>query len=263
MLRHSCLAFISLFVAPFAALASLSTVEEISQCVRDNLPSKNSTQTIVLRSINRVGDVTESNAAIYWQQDDNGLSKVLLRFIKPHDMRDSGVLMLEQEGRSPDTFLYLPSTKIVRRVSSRAASSSLFGTDFSYEDFARLVGMADDSSKERAEDAEVGGRPTYVVNAVPSSESGSSYEKVVTFVDQETCVPLRVESYEEGGRLRKRLTADAATLTKEGASWVSHRQTMEDLRDETRTEVEIEEIDTEANIHRKMFSARELESGAN
>jgi hypothetical protein len=38
---------------------------------------------------------------------------------------------------------------------------------------------------------------------------------------------------------------------------------MEDLRDETRTEVVIEAIDTDAKIHRKMFSTRELEAGSN
>jgi hypothetical protein len=261
MLRR--FAFISLFVAPLTAVASLSTVDEINQCVRDNLPSKSSTQTVVLRSINRVGDVAESSATIFWQQDDAGLSKVLLRFSKPLEMRNSGVLMLEKEGRSPDTFLYLPSTKMVRRVSSRAASSSLFGTDFSYEDFSRLVGMAGESAKERGEDAEVAGRPTYVLSATPRPESGSSYERVVYFVDQETCVPLRIESYEDGGRLRKRLSADVSKLSREGSSWVSLHQTMEDLRDETRTEVVIEAIDTDAKIHRKMFSTRELEAGSN
>ena len=263
MLRYSCFAFISLFVAPLAAVASLSTVDEISQCVRDNLPSKSSTQTITIRSTNRVGDVAESSAAIFWQQDDDGLSKVLLRFSKPLDMRDSGVLMLEKADRSPDTFLYLPSTKMVRRVSSRAASSSLFGTDFSYEDFSRLVGMADDSAKERGEDIEVAGRPAYVVSATPGPESGSSYERVVSFIDQETCVPLRIESYEDGGKLRKRLSADISKLSREGSSWVSLHQTMEDLRDETRTELVIETIDIDAKIHRKMFSTRELEAGGN
>ena len=263
MLRCSCFVFVSLFVAPLAATASLSTVDEISRCVRDNLPSKSSTQTITVRSINRVGDVAESSAAIFWQQDDDGLSKVLLRFSKPLDMRDSGVLMLEKADRSPDTFLYLPSTKMVRRVSSRAASSSLFGTDFSYEDFSRLVGMADDSVKERGEDTEVAGRPAYVVSATPGPESGSSYERVVSFIDQETCVPLRIESYEDGGKLRKRLSADITKLSREGSSWVSLHQTMEDLRDETRTEVVIETIDIDAKIHRKMFSTRELEAGGN
>ena len=263
MHRHSLLALIGLAVAPLAGAAPLTTVDEINECVRDNMPDKSSTQSIVLRSVNRVGDVAESSASILWQQDDAGLSNVLLRFSKPLDMRDAGVLMLEKSGRSPDTFLYLPSTKMVRRVSSRAASSSLFGTDFSYEDFQRLVGMAADSAKERGEDTEVSGRPAYVVNATPAPDSGSAYERVVSFIDKDTCVPLQIDSYEEGGELRKRLSTDASTLSREGASWVPRRQKMEDLRDETHTEVVIEEIEIDAKIHRKMFSTRELEAGAN
>jgi hypothetical protein len=37
---------------------------------------------------------------------------------------------------------------------------------------------------------------------------------------------------------------------------------MQDVRDETKTDVIVEEIEVEAKIHRKMFSARELEAGA-
>ena len=74
--RHSCIVLIGLIMASVAAAAPLSTVDEISQCIRDNLPSKSSTQTVVLRSTNRVGDVSESSAEIFWQQGDDGLSKV-------------------------------------------------------------------------------------------------------------------------------------------------------------------------------------------
>jgi outer membrane lipoprotein-sorting protein len=261
MHRQAALALLVLLLAPPATAAPPSTADEIEQCMRDNLPRENSTQTVALRSFNRVGDVAKSNATIFWQQGDDGLSKLLLRFNEPLDTRDAGVLMLEKTGRSPDTFLYLPSTKMVRRVSSRAASSSLFGTDFSYEDFSRLVGMAADSARLRGEDSEVSGRPVYVLSATPAPDAHSAYERVVSFVDHESCVPLRVESYEVGGALRKRLSADASKLTREASSWVPRRLTMEDLRDETRTEVVVEEIDTETKIHRKIFSARELEAG--
>jgi hypothetical protein len=262
MHRQAFFALGLLLLAPPASAAPLTTADEIGQCMHDNLPREHSTQTVMLRSFNRVGDVSQSNATIFWQQDEDGLSKLLLRFNEPLDTRDAGVLMLEKKGRSPDTFLYLPSTKMTRRVSSRAASSSLFGTDFSYEDFSRLVGMAADSARERGEDSEVSGRPVYVLNATPAPDSGSAYERVVSFIDHETCVPLRVDSYEVGGELRKRLNTDPAQVTREKSAWVPRHLVMEDLRDETRTEVAVEEIDTEAKIHRKIFSTRELEAGA-
>jgi hypothetical protein len=245
------------------AAAALESADEIEQCVRDNLPRKSSVQTIAFRSTNRVGDASESVATLHWKLFDEGLSKVLLRFSRPLDMRGAGVLLIEKKGRRPDTFLYLPELKSVRRVSSSAASSSLFGTDFSYEDFERLVGMAADFARERKDDSEIDGRAVYVVDARPDPESGSGYERVVTFVDKETCVPLRTESYEPGGELRKLLTADTAEIEREGTVWVPHSQTMQDLRDETRTELVVQQIDIDAEIHRKMFSTRELEAGAN
>jgi outer membrane lipoprotein-sorting protein len=84
----------------------------------------------------------------------------------------------------------------------------------------------------------------------------------VAFIDKETCVPLRTESYERGDELRKLLTADSSTITREGALWVPRQQTMKDLRDQTQTDLVIEQIEIDAKIHRKMFSARELEAGA-
>jgi hypothetical protein len=254
--------FVVLLGIPASAGSAPETVDEIEQCVQDNLPRKSSVQTVRFRSTNRVGEVTGSEATIHWKLFDDGLSKVLLRFSAPPDMRGSGVLLIENRGRRPDTFLYLPELRKVRRVSSRSAASSLFGTDFSYEDFERLVGMSSDASKERIDDAKIDGREVYVVVGRPDPESGSAYERVVAFVDKETCVPLRTESYEPGDELRKLLTADSSRIEREGTLWVPRQQTMKDLRDETQTDLVIEQIDIDAKIHRKMFSARELEAGA-
>lgn len=251
-----------LLVFPASAWAGPETAAEIEQCVRDNLPKRNSVQTVVFRSTNRVGDVTESDATIHWKLFDGGLSKVLLRFRRPLSTRGAGVLLIENRERRPDTFMYLPELRTVRRVSSRAASSSLFGTDFSYEDFERLVGMSADAPKERAADTKVAGRGVYALILRPDPGSGSAYERIVMFVDKETCVPLRTESYERGDELRKVLTADASKIEREGTLWVPRQQTMTDLRDETQTELLIEQIKIDAKIHDKMFSARELEAGA-
>jgi hypothetical protein len=255
--------FAVLLVFPASAWAAPETAAEIEQCVRGNLPRASSVQAVAFRSTNRVGDVAESEATIHWKLFDDGLSKLLLRFSRPLDMRGAGVLLIEKQGRRPDTFMYLPELQTVRRVSSRSASSSRFGTDFSYEDFERLVGMSADASRERGADTRIGGREVYVVVGRPDPESASAYERVATFVDKETCVPLRTESYERGGELRKLLTADSSKIEREGNCWVPHRQTMKDLRDETKTDLVILEIDTDVKIHQKMFSARELEAGAN
>ena len=124
------------------------------------------------------------------------------------------------------------------------------------------MGLSGDASKEREPAAKVGDREVYVIVARPGQDSTSAYERVVTFVDKETCVPLVTESYEPGDRLRKRLVVDASQVTAEKDLWIARKQTITDLRDETQTELLIEQIDVDGKIHRKMFSERELEAGA-
>jgi hypothetical protein len=253
------LALLLALLAAAPALAAPETAEEIEACVRKNLPRRSSIQTLSFRSTDRVGSETGSTSTLWWELFDDGLSKLMLRFTDPSDLRGAGLLMLEQADRRPDTILYLPSLGKSRRVSSRAASSSLFGTDFSYEDFERLMGMSKDARRERLEDDTLHDRPVWVVAGHPGEGSASAYERVVSWVDQQTCVPLKSESYEPGGRLRKRLEVDVSQISREGERWVPRHQTMHDLRDQTSTELVVEEIELDAEISRKMFSERELE----
>lgn len=236
--------------------------EEIAECVRGNLPHRSSVQTIWFRSTDRVGSTTASQSVIHWQRFDDGLSRVMLRFHRPLDLKGAGILLLEKKDRRPDTLLYLPALQKVRRVTTGFVSTSMFGTDFSYEDFERLMGMSRDTTVERLDDASVSGRPVYVLAGTPDDVSGSAYERVVSYVDQERCVPLRVESFEPGGGLRKVLEVDPSTVEHHGAFWVPRTQTLRDLRDGTATELELEEIELDVKIHRKMFSERELQVGA-
>jgi len=244
------------------AAPTLETVRQVVDCIKENLPHRSSVQTLAFVSTDRVGSVSRSVSTLHWERGDNDLSRALLRFLEPVDLKGSGLLMLEQKERGPETFMYLPELRKVRRVSSRAASSSLFGTDFSYEDFERLLGMSVDMRKEKMPDASWKDRAVYVIATYPDPESDSAYERVVNRVAKETCTLLEAEFYEPGNLLRKRLTIDLDQITREGDRWIPRRQTMEDLRDETKTDLLIEEIELDVKIHRKMFSQRNLESGA-
>jgi hypothetical protein len=139
------------------------------------------------------------------------------------------------------------------------ASGSMFGTDFSYEEFQRLQGLARDVRHARLPDGEVDGRAVWLVESQPAAESGAG--RVVTHVDQKTCVPLRVE-FEEAGRPRKVLSTDLASLEQRGSAWIARRFTMRDLREETETLLEVEGLELDKPIPESRFTTRTLETGA-
>ncbi|MBW2233316.1 MAG: outer membrane lipoprotein-sorting protein, partial [Deltaproteobacteria bacterium] len=92
-------------------------------------------------------------------------------------------------------------------------------------------------------------------------DQNSGYEKVVSYVDKEKCVALKVEFFEKGGKLRKLLEVDVGKITLEGGIHVPTAVSMTDLRDDTTTVLLVNEIDMHAKIPRSRFSQRRLETG--
>ena len=241
------------------ALSDDKTAADIETCMQENFPSDSSIQSIVMVSNDRVGNANEMRSKIFWQKGDEDQSKVLMLFDDPPDLRGAALLMLEKPSRS-DMFMYLPELGKTRRVTSHMMSSSMFGTDFSYEQFERMQGMADDATSERQPDADVEGRPVYVIANVPGPESDSEFDRVVSYVDRETCVMLKVEFFEKGDELTKVMTSPFGTVTQEPSGWVPRQINMKNLIEGTDTTIEVTEIETGAEIPRKYFSQSKLSS---
>ena len=141
--------------------AAAETAEAIQKCVENNLPEHSSEQTVVFRAEDRIGAITESKATIYWRRFGNGRSRVLIRFSSPEDLRGASVLLLERGKDARDIFMYLPALREVKRITSRMMSGSMFGTDFTYEEFERIQDYAATAAATRLPDRELDGGGTW------------------------------------------------------------------------------------------------------
>lgn len=235
-------------------------VDEVVDCVKANQPRLSAEQRVTLRTVDRTGEARDSEATIYWQKSGDK-SKALIRFEAPPDLRGSALLLLEKDERA-DMFMYLPELRRVRRVSKHSVAGSMFGTDFSYEDFERLQGLGEDGEIRRLPDGELDGRKVFVLEGRPSQGRESAYERSVSYVDQERCIPIRTELYERGERLRKVLLIPVEEIVREQESWVPRHVLVTDLVNETRTELLVNEIELNKKLSRKLFSATALESGS-
>jgi len=244
-----------------SATAELDSAEAIDACYKGNFPNESSVQTVSMNSKDRIGAITSSKAKLYWKKFDDGKSKIRMSFYKPAEMRGAGLLMLEKSSRN-DMLIYLPELGRVKRVTKRMTSSSMFGTDFSYEEFERIQGIANDAPTTRLEDEVVQNRPSYVLEVRPE-DGESAYERIKSWVDKETCVSLRAEFYERGDKPRKIMTADSSLLTQKGTIWMTRETLMQDLRDETETVMRVEEVEVDVKIPRKIFSERDLTQSGN
>ena len=234
------------------------SIDEVNDCIARNTPTEPLVQTIEVRARDRIGSERVLRAKIWWKVFPDGFSRVLATFSEPEDISGSGFLMIEQAERT-QMFLYMPELDKVRRITSQMMKGKMFGTDFSYEDFERLHGEAGKDDLSRLPDSELDGVPVYVMEGRAPPELGSAYERSISFVDKRTCVPIKTDLYEVGGRLRKVLTTRPERL--EGAEdiWLPRELLMVDLRDQTETTLVFQSIEMNANISSRLFRVDTLE----
>jgi outer membrane lipoprotein-sorting protein len=246
---------------PAAALEPGASAEEIRQCVDANLPLETSVQTVVFRAHDRMGAITEAKATIYWRKFEDGFSRVLIRFFAPPDLRGAGVLLLERSSDDRHIFMYLPALDKVKRITKHMVAGSMFGTDFSYEDFERFVDYSGKAGVARMDDAVVDGEKTFVLESRPVGEDASGYKRIVEYIDPKTCVRLKTELFEAGDKLRKVASSDRSTVRREKELWYAPSLLLRDLRDETHTELVIEKVEIGVEIPKKLFSQSDLTRG--
>ena len=96
------------------------------------------------------------------------------------------------------------------------------------------------------------------MTAVPTDAAASAYSKVMSYVDKETCVVLKSESYETGDRLRKVLTARTEQMFEEKGIHVPSEATMNDVRDTTHTVVVVEDLEVDGEVDSRSFEVSAL-----
>lgn len=258
-MRRALVACGLLFLAawPSRAFAAGDT-KEVEDCMRRNLPAESLVTRFKLIAKDKAGGIDEKAGTLYWRRKE-GLSSIRLLMSQPPDLRGAGILLLERP-EANDVFLYLPEIKRVRRVTGRTMSGSVFGTDFTYEQLQRVQQMAKDAKVDRTPDDELGGRSVYVLEGRPLDGADSEFERVVSFVDKPTCLPLKMFFYGSGGKLQRELETDRDSITKEKSGFVARRIVARDLRNGTESELLLDRIEVGNPLPERDFSQAALEA---
>jgi hypothetical protein len=234
---------------------------DIYQCVLDNR-FDSYVQRSKLLSGDRGGGVQESRLRMVWssfrdpdgEPSDGVLSKTLVKYIDPFDLRFSGYLIINNQARLNDQFVYLAASRRIRRVNLRR--EAVFGTDFTFEDL--VPREIEDGDYRRLSDKVLEGAVAYVVEVIPKEHADSDYSRLLIHVDKESCVPLLTHYWDDRGRLVKELTA--ADIKKiEGVHWPG-TLTMRNLQIDTFTTLTIEDLEANPELARKTFDLRRLET---
>jgi hypothetical protein len=189
-----------------AAAADLTVDQIVEKALgKGTVGFKQGSALIKMTIVSPKGEAKERSLEIKAMRGEDGLLKSMVKFTKPADVNGTAFLVVEKKDALPDQYVYVPKAKVVRRIAAGNATSTFFGSDFTYGDLMPLpMSQRDKVQMNKLPDAEVGGQPAYVVEVMPKIE-GSPYAKIVAYVHKEYLVPLKIEFFDPAGAPLKTL----------------------------------------------------------
>lgn len=195
----------SLFLSSFSVFSSDESDAkarglEIALKLRDaneGFVGETSKMKMILIDAYETETVREMRGKTFEVEDDG--DKSLMIFESPRDVSGTRMLTWSKREGSDDQWLYLPSLRRVRRISSNNRMASFMGSEFSFEDLGSQEVERYDFKFLR--DDKHNGEDIYVLQRVPKDRSG--YSKMVMYISKEKMSPLKIEYFDRREELLK------------------------------------------------------------
>lgn len=132
-----------------------------------------------------------------FKQEEGELIKRSIFFLEPSDVKDTGFLTFDRKKGEDDQWLYLPSLKKTKRISSSDQSGSFMGSDFSYNDLNDR--NLDDYTYVLQSEREINGAACWVIEATPKNQKViemTGYARSLIVVRKDNFVISRAVNYE-------------------------------------------------------------------
>ena len=157
--------------------------------------------TMTLR--NKRGDESVRHLRVKTLEMEGDGDKSMSVFDKPRDVKGTAMLTYSHGLRPDDQWLYLPSLKRVKRISSRNKSGPFMGSEFAYEDIGSQE--VEKYTYNYLRDEVLNGVDCFVVEGRPAYEY-SGYTRREVWYDKAEYRPMQVVFYDRKGSLLKTLS---------------------------------------------------------
>lgn len=192
---------------------------------------------------------------LFYRQATGEVVKTLVRVLAPADLERTGLLTWNYQGRESGQWLYLPSTRRVRRVSSSFVHGSFLGSDVTYEDLREHRVEEDRHTLARSEAYE--GAACFVIESIPVEGGGSLYGKILRWIRHDNDMQVKAEFFDKEGRPMK--TLRVTRLEQVDGIWTPLAMVVEEQRERHTTVLTSSAVRYNTGISDEIFTQRYLE----
>jgi len=193
-----------------------------------------------------------------WAKDPGDKTgAALIVFRQPASVKDTRFLQIVNKDRANDKWIYMPALRTTRRIASADGAKSFMGTDASYDDLETR--KIDEDTHELLGTETVGPYTCYKVESTPVNVKSSQYLKRISYIDQETSIPVKIEMYDKKGVLLKVLEIEK--IEKQGDYRIPMQGKMTNVQTKHTTRITILKLELDKPINDKMFTQNFLNTG--
>jgi hypothetical protein len=211
-------------LGPMSTLALAESADSLMSKRRAYSSGWDKSETIITMKIyDRNGKSVQRKLKQYAIEVPNNGNRTINLFSQPVDVKGLAVLTHSGLTGNDKQWLYLPSNKRVKRISTSNRSGAFIGSEFAYEDLSsfevqkyKYIGAKDGTYK---------GKPVYIVDFVPIY-SKSGYSKVISYLDKKHYQPLKQDYFNKRGELYKTLILSGFKSYTSSGGWRPHKMEM-------------------------------------
>ena len=251
-----------MIVAPLFAAGILGTLiaEDGKSVVQKSLdiPRPRFTHSAVKMELIDSNNSVDERIIEEWAKDPGDKTgAALIVFRRPASVKDTRFLQIVNKDRANDKWIYMPALRTTRRIASSDGAKSFMGTDASYDDLETR--KIDEDTHVLLGTESVGSYTCHKVESTPVNAKSSQYLKRISYIDQETSIPVKVEMYDKKGALLKVLEVEK--LEKQEAYWIPMQVKITNVQTNHTTRITILKIELDKPINDKMFTQNFLNTG--
>lgn len=245
----------------YPLLATAQTAEEkgleiVSKAIEADRGFGSSTVDLKMILKNKNGQLSERTLSNKTLELDEDGDKSMIVFNSPRDIKGTSTLTFTHKQGADDQWLFLPSIKRTKRISSNNKSGPFVGSEFAYEDLSS-VELEKNTYKFLKEEGDL----LYVEQDPVDPKSG--YKKRIAVYNQAKDYRLEtIEFYDRKGSLLKTLTYTEYKLYKD-KFWRASKFEMVNHQSKKETLLYFNNYNFEVNLKDEDFTEMSLRRAAN
>jgi hypothetical protein len=251
------MATIAVVQMPALLAQNAPSAQEIVRASRDRIESKTLSSRSRMVITAKDGSTTERLVDQY-STGSKGANKTTVVFQKPASVANTRFLTIENPGKEGDRWIFLPALGKLRRIAASEGSGSFMGTDLSYDDVSSAGRDVDADAHSLLREEALNGKDTWVIESKPT-DAGYQYSRMVSWIDKETHVAMKIELYDRKGELVKLLEI-LKVEDKQGRLTPTITR-MTTVKAKTSTTINVEIIKYDDPIPASVFTTQFLETG--